>query len=156
MTEMFLYNWQIREEWLGWCETLSPEELEKKRAGGMGSILHNLYHVVYCEQYWINHLRGTPVLGNDMKNITTLQEVKAFSALIQPQTHQFLQSYPLEGANQVLEHQRKDGSIKLLPYEKVLRHITAHEIHHIGQLSVWSRDMGLKPVSSDLIYREFV
>lgn len=54
MVDMFLYNWQIREEWFDWCETLSNEELVKKRIGGMGSILHNLYHVIDCEQIWIN------------------------------------------------------------------------------------------------------
>lgn len=156
MIEMFLYNWQIREEWFEWCASLPKEELTKKRVGGMGSILHNLYHVMDCEQLWINQLQGTPVQVTDLNTITTLNEVKAFSARTQPETLQFLQSYPKDGTEQVLELKRKDGSIKLLPYEKVLRHISAHEIHHIGQLSVWSRDMGLKPVSSDLIFRELV
>lgn len=156
MIDMFLYNWQIREEWFEWCETLTAEELVKKRVGGMGSILHNLYHVIDCEQLWINQLQRTPVLVTDLKTITTLQEVMAFSAHIQSETLQFLKSRPLEGPEQVMELKRKDGSIKLLPYGKVLKHISAHEIHHIGQLSVWSRDMGLKPVSSDLIFRELI
>jgi uncharacterized damage-inducible protein DinB len=34
---------------------------------------------------------------------------------------------------------------------EVLRHIIAHEIHHIGQLSVWSRELGLQPVTANLI-----
>ena len=48
--DSFLYNWQIREEWFEWCETISLEELTKKRIGGMQSILHNLFHVIDCEQ----------------------------------------------------------------------------------------------------------
>ena len=41
-------------------------------------------------------------------------------------------------------------------YEKgrILRHLIAHEIHHIGQLSIWSREMGIKPVSASLIDRD--
>ena len=56
MLEMFLYNWQIRNDWFEWCLELSFEELTKKRIGGMGSILHNLYHVIDCEQLWINQM----------------------------------------------------------------------------------------------------
>jgi len=156
MIDMFMYNWQIREEWFEWCETLSTEELVKKRIGGMGSILHNLYHVIDCEQIWINQMQGTPVMESDIKNITTLNDVQTFSDLTKPVTLNFIKSYKREGNEKVLVLKRKDGSTKSLPYDKVLGHIFTHEIHHIGQISVWSRDIGLKPVSSDLIFRDLV
>ncbi|MGM0898087.1 MAG: DinB family protein [Bacillota bacterium] len=156
MVDMFLYNWQIRDEWFEWCNKLQTEELTKRRVGGMGSILHNLYHVIDCEQIWINQLQGTPVLTTELKNVNTLQEAIAFSHPTQAMTRQFLESFSKQDPAQTLELKRKDGSVKLLSHEKVLKHIIAHEIHHIGQLSVWSRDMGIKPVSSDLIFRELI
>jgi uncharacterized damage-inducible protein DinB len=39
---------------------------------------------------------------------------------------------------------------------EVLRHVITHEIHHIGQLSVWVRDMGVQPVSANFIERGFM
>ncbi|MTW88031.1 hypothetical protein F3157_20700 [Virgibacillus dakarensis] len=39
------------------------------------------------------------------------------------------------------------------PYGEVARHLAAHEIHHIGQLSVRSRELGREPVSANLIFR---
>lgn len=36
---------------------------------------------------------------------------------------------------------------------EVMRHVIAHEIHHIGQLSIWAREMDLKPVSANYIGR---
>lgn len=156
MIDMFLYNWQIREEWFEWCENLSTEELVKKRTGGRGSILHNLYHVIDCEQLWVNQMQGTAIIENDMLNITTLNDVKAFSDLTKPVTLNFFKSYNTENNDKVLVLKRKDGSTKSLSHEKVLTHIFTHEIHHMGQLSVWSRDIGLKPVSSDLVFRELV
>nr|WP_301282466.1 hypothetical protein [Bacillus atrophaeus] len=39
MSKLFAFNWQVREEWLPWCEQISEEELLKSRTGGMGSIL---------------------------------------------------------------------------------------------------------------------
>lgn len=34
-----------------------------------------------------------------------------------------------------------------------MRHVIAHEIHHVGQLSVWAREMGRQPVTANLIGR---
>lgn len=38
-------------------------------------------------------------------------------------------------------------------YAEVIRHVIAHEVHHVGQLSVWVRESGLKPVSANFIGR---
>ena len=151
---MFLYNWQIREEWFKWCETISNEELMKKRIGGMGSIIHNLFHVIDCEQIWVNQMLGTSVIIKDIEKVASLSDVKTFSNLTIPVTQDFLKSYISEAENKGLSVKSKNGTSKSIPFDKVISHIIAHEIHHIGQLSVWSRDIGLKPVSSDLIFRE--
>ncbi|KIL21733.1 hypothetical protein B4134_2495 [Bacillus safensis] len=37
---------------------------------------------------------------------------------------------------------------------EILHHIIAHEIHHIGQLSVWAREKELTPVSANFIGRK--
>lgn len=34
-----------------------------------------------------------------------------------------------------------------------MRHVIVHEIHHIGQISVWVRELGYEPVSANLIGR---
>jgi uncharacterized damage-inducible protein DinB len=151
---MFKYNWQIREEWFKWCETISNEELIKKRIGGRGSIIHNLFHVIDCEQIWVNQMQGTPVIIKDINKVSSLNDVKSFSNLTKPLTQSFIKSYTSEAEDKVLVVKRKNGTTNLFSYEKIISHIISHEIHHVGQLSVWSREIGLKPVSSDLIFRD--
>lgn len=153
---MFLYNWQVRDDWFNWCETLSLEELRKKRVGGMGSFLHNLFHVIDCEQIWVNQMQGTPVIIKDINKISSLEEVKIFSEQTRKVTQNFIKSYTSEGKDKVLEINNRNGTTNLFPYDKIIRHIVSHEIHHIGQLSVWSREVGLKPVSSDYIFRDLL
>ena len=153
---MFLYNWQIREEWFRWCETISKEELTKKRTGGMGSIVHNLFHVIDCEQIWVNQMQGTSVIINDINEISNLNDVIEFSNQVKPITKSFIKSYNSCAQDEVLEVKRKNGTTESFSYDKIIRHIIAHEIHHIGQMSVWSREIGLKPVSSDLIFRDLI
>ncbi|WP_171910665.1 DinB family protein [Rossellomorea aquimaris] len=36
----------------------------------------------------------------------------------------------------------RNGNTYDFPLKKVLFHIVTHEVHHIGQLSVWSRETG--------------
>lgn len=154
LIDMFQYNWQIREDWFKWCETIPNEELTKKRIGGMGSILHNLFHIIDCEQIWVNQMLGTPVINRDIHKITNLNEVKAFSNVTKPVTKSFIDSYTSQGEERTLVVKRKNGTSILFSYDKVIKHIFSHEIHHIGQISVWSREIGVKPVSSDLIFRD--
>ncbi|MGE7934869.1 DinB family protein [Viridibacillus arvi] len=154
MYELFQYNWQIREEWFQWCETIPNEELVKERAGGMGSILRNLFHVIDCEQLWINQMQGTPIIEKDINEIINLNAIKEFNALTKPITEHFIKSYINEAEEKILVYPLKNGEKMNFSYNKILHHIITHEIHHIGQLSVWAREIGEKPVSSDLIMKD--
>jgi uncharacterized damage-inducible protein DinB len=153
MLDMFKYNWQVRGDWFEWCRELPPEELTKERIGGMGSILATLFHVANGEQIWVNQMQDTPVIMKE--GVTSLEEAIQFTDLTKPMTEEFLQSWNEEKAKQTLIRKRRDGSDYIIPYEKIIKHLISHEIHHIGQLSIWAREMGRKPVSSDLIFRDY-
>lgn len=155
MQDMFLYNWQVREDWFTWCKSISQDELCKTRVGGMGSILRNLYHIIDCEQLWINQLLGKEPLATDINSIHTLEEVINFSNMVRGMTEDFLRAWDPDCEGKLLTIQSKSGKTYSFTHGKVLRHIISHEIHHIGQLSIWSREFGIKPVSSDLIIREY-
>lgn len=152
--DLFKYNWKVRDEWFDWCDTLPKDELNKTRTGGMKSILNNLYHVIDCEQIWINQLQGTPVIQNNMEAITSLNEVREFSNSTKEMSEIFLEKYERNNEKKLFSYTLKSGEEKQWPYEKVLYHIITHEIHHIGQLSIWAREIGMKPISSDLIYKD--
>ena len=53
----------------------------------------------------------------------------------------------------LLQSTMPDGRIVTDAWGEIMRHIIAHEIHHIGQLSVWAREIGKKPVSASAIGR---
>lgn len=152
---MFRYNWQVRDEWFTWCEALSLEELQQERVGGVGSILKTLYHVIDCEQLWINHMQNTPIIQSEINNISSLEEVMLYGKTTRTTTENFFEAWNPEMDRKILQITSKNGTIYSFPYGKVIRHIISHEIHHIGQLSVWARELGMKPISSDLIFRDF-
>ncbi|WP_440602294.1 DinB family protein [Bacillus safensis] len=151
MNKFFEYNWQVRDEWVNWCNQLTTEELLQDRIGGVGSILYTLFHIIDVEYSWIRGIQGKEDVVLDFDDYKTLAKVKTLSTTLRLEIVEFLKSH-LDG---------KQDRIVTVPWDKgeytkneILHHIIAHEIHHIGQLSVWAREKKLTPVSANFIGRK--
>ncbi|MGN4422818.1 DinB family protein [Bacillus cereus group sp. MYBK30-1] len=147
MLVLFRYNWQVREDWFKWCEQLTEEELLRKRIGG---ILETLFHIVDVEYSWISALQGNEDRAPQFKDYQSIQKVKALSDLYRRELEEFLQVWSVDLECKILKASWTD---KTYTYGEVLRHVIVHEIHHIGQISVWARELNLQPVSANLIGR---
>jgi uncharacterized damage-inducible protein DinB len=149
MLKMFQYNWQVRDEWFHWCENVPEEELLRKRVGGFGNILETLFHIADVEWSWIRTIQGKPDFQEDFKSFMSLELVKKLSDSFHTEVEAFLQSWTNDMDGLLVT----DSWGREFTQGEILRHVIAHEIHHIGQLSVWSRELGLAPVSPNFINR---
>lgn len=153
MLTLFRYNWQVRDEWFEWCRQLTSEELNASRTGGVGGILETLFHIADVEYSWICVIQGKEVKDPLFSDFAELDKVMALSEEYSMELKTFFQEeWPVPYNEFVTppwtEKQYKKGDI--------LNHVIAHEIHHIGQLSVWARDLNLQPVSANLIGRGLI
>ena len=153
MVDLFQYNWDVREDWFTWCESLNEEEFQNERIGGMKSFRKTLIHIIDCELVWLNAIFGERITYECRESIYHLDDIKLYSAYVQLLTKAFIANVKPGDDERMIEVKRRDGSLRHFSQKKIVAHIITHEIHHIGQLSVWSREIGLKPVSSDLIIR---
>lgn len=153
MEMLFRYNWQVRQEWFDWCESLSQQELLQQRTGGVGSILYTLYHIIDVEYSWINDLRDQNSLLTDFADYQTVEQLRALSSQLHIEVGGYVKAWTSDQETKILHNVRKDGSTEQLTYGEVMRHVIAHEIHHMGQLSIWAREVGREPVSANLIRR---
>lgn len=147
---LFYYNWQVRDDWFKWCEQLTEEELLRKRVGGVGSILETLFHIVDVEYSWISELQEKEDNEPQFKDYQSIKKVKALSDSYRRELEEFLQIWSGDLEYKILKASWTD---KIYTYGEVLRHVIVHEIHHIGQLSIWARELNLQPVSANLIGR---
>jgi uncharacterized damage-inducible protein DinB len=147
---LFYYNWQVRDDWFKWCEQLTEEELLRKRVGGVGSILETLFHIVDVEYSWISALQEKEDNEPQFKDYQSIKKVKALSNSYRRELEEFLQIWSGDLEYKILKASWTD---KIYTYGEVLRHVIVHEIHHIGQLSIWARELNLQPVSANLIGR---
>jgi uncharacterized damage-inducible protein DinB len=155
MQTLFRYNWQVREEWLSWCEEVPLEELLRVRTGGVGGILHTLFHIIDVEWSWIRVLQGKPDFQESFEEYQSLAQVRKLDALFRAEVEKFVLAWDESMEDLILYDPQPDGSIATDTWGEVMRHIIAHEIHHVGQLSIWAREIGKKPVSANLIGRGF-
>ena len=149
MIKFFEYNWQVRDEWMVWCKQLSTEELLKERIGGVGSILYTLFHIIDVEYSWLRAIQGKEDVEFNFEAYKTLEKIQMLSNTLREEITWILKDNINE--NDRLVKAPWNG----IEYTKdeILHHIIAHEIHHIGQLSVWAREIQLNPVSANFIGR---
>jgi uncharacterized damage-inducible protein DinB len=154
LEKLFQYNWQVRNDWFSWCEAVPEEELLKNRVGGVGGILETLFHIIVVEYSWICDLEVKPDLEDTFEEHASLDKVTALSKRLHPTVSDFIAGWNDSKEAQVLTltHPRR-GELHTFRYGEVLRHMIAHEIHHMGQLSVWARELGREPVTANLIFR---
>ncbi|MET3699892.1 DinB family protein [Bacillus oleivorans] len=154
MQTLFEYNWQVREDWYKWCEDVPEEELLRDRTGGVGGILHSLFHIIDVEWSWIRIVQGKPDFQEKFENYRSLERVRALDSTFKPEVVNFVRNWDSRMENRIIQNNLADGTIETLRWGEVVRHVIAHEIHHMGQLSVWSRELGKKPVTANLLWRD--
>lgn len=150
MLTLFEYNWQNREEWFQWCRLLPASELTMERTGGMRSFLVTLLHIIDVEYSWIRALKEKPDIEIDFSAYITIDQVENLSNKLQHENREYLSEWIHDKENQITYVSWLNQTFTK---GEIIRHIIVHEIHHIGQLSIWARELGLKPVSANFIGR---
>ncbi|MED1916815.1 DinB family protein [Bacillus thuringiensis] len=150
MKMFFQYNWQVRDEWMEWCKQLTPEELLRERTGGAGTILYTLFHIADVEYSWLRGVQGKPDIQVSYEDYKSLEKVKELSDAWRVELRDFIENWSDEMENESVKVAWDD---EVYTKGELLRHVIAHEIHHMGQLSVWARELGITPVSANVIGR---
>lgn len=151
MIKFFEYNWQVRDEWFDWCNQVTIEELLKDRKGGVGNILYTLFHIIDVEYSWIRGIQGKEDVVFQFADYNTLEKVKSLSDQLRIELAEFLKTDLSDLKELIVSVPWDEAKYNV---NDILHHIIAHEIHHIGQLSVWARELELQPVSANLVGRD--
>ncbi|NTU23666.1 DUF664 domain-containing protein [Brevibacillus sp. HB1.2] len=150
MKMFFQYNWQVRDEWMEWCKQLSSDELLRERTGGAATILYTLFHITDVEYSWLRGVHGKPDIQVSYEDYKSLEKVKELSDAWRIELRDFIENWSDEMENESVKVAWDD---EVYTKGELLRHVIAHEIHHMGQLSIWARELGITPVSANVIGR---
>lgn len=157
LMELFEYNQWAKRKLLGSLEQVKPEDFVKDLHSSHGGIHGTLLHIVNAENIWVGRLDGqqpvVPLDGSQFKNIDDFKRVwdeldNKLSRLIGVSTDEQLRSR--------MEYQDSKGNKFFQPRIWAFSQLFNHFTYHRGQIVTLQRQLGYKPVGTDLIgfYRE--
>lgn len=151
LIKLFEYNWQVRDEWLNWCETIPEEALFKKRVGGVHSIHYTLFHIIEVEYSWMRAIQEKQDVPIDYKDYPSIASLQSLSRECRDEIVSFFADNSNFGSNKQVRPAWEETSFSI---QDILHHVIVHEVHHIGQLSIWAREVGIEPISASFIDRD--
>ncbi|MFB5661966.1 DinB family protein [Alteribacillus sp. HJP-4] len=146
--KLYEYNWKIRKQWLDWCGDLTHAEFIKIRVGGLRSLHYTFFHIIQVEESWIAGIANEIDPNRSFNDYPFLEDIIQLSNEVEESTKSFLDSYSSRQDNNLLTGTNENGGFYSYQFAEVLLYVAVHEVHHIGQCSVWAREIGRTPVSA--------
>ena len=135
---------------------LSPEQYVSDMKSSHGGIHGTLVHLVGAEKIWLERWLGTPRAFLTTEQVQTLAEVKKAWESVGLETARWLGTLTDKKIQETFTMKTAKGDTFTHVYWQAFQHLVNHSSYHRGQIITMIRQIGGKPVSTDLIqfYRE--
>lgn len=152
MQELFRYNRWANERVLGATSGLTQEEFTRDLRNSFPSVRDTLAHVLGAEWIWLSRWKGV--------SPRSLPEASAFAnhaalrtrwAEVEAEQTAFVTATSADDLKQVITYQNTKGESFSYPLWQLMRHVVNHSTYHRGQVTTMLRQLGAKPISTDLI-----
>ena len=154
---LFQYNLWADLRILDACAALTNEQFTRNLGSSFGSVCDTLVHLYGAEWVWNERFQG--------RSPSSLPSASAYSDLasVRPKLEEmdryyidYVSKLTAEDLQRVLRYKSFAGDEFSNPLWQSLHQLTNHGSYHRGQIVTLLRQLGVKPVSTDLIgfYRE--
>ena len=157
MQKQFSYDRWANARVLGVLAGVSPEAFVKDLGSSFGSIRNTAAHILSSEWAWLERWKGTsPKQMLDPLSFPAVATLQSRWAQVEQDLQHFLQALSQERLEAELGYFNLQGEAVTLPLWQQMLHLINHSSYHRGQITTMLRQVGVKPVSTDLIafYRE--
>lgn len=148
---LFDYNTWANARVLGAVEPLTPEEFLRDLENSFPSVRDTLAHILGAEWIWLRRWKGesptTLLSATEFSTVTSLRE--GFAA-VEKERRAFLEGLPEDRLAQPFTYRDTAGNALSLSLVQSLHHVVNHGAYHRGQITTMLRQLGAKPVSTDM------
>ncbi len=148
---LFDYNRWAHQRIYDMVAGLSPEQFTKEMTSSFPSIRDTLAHILGAEWVWLRRWQGeSPAKllgGTDFPTVASLRE--RFAA-IDAERQTFIAGVTDDRLAASFDYRDIAGNPFRLPYLASMQHVVNHGSYHRGQITTMLRQVGGKPVSTDL------
>lgn len=157
---LYDYNAWANHRTLDVCAALSPEQFAKRIESSFPSVRDTLTHILAAEWIWLERWKGrSPVKAEwdeFAKKFGDFAGLRAHWSEHERQQMEFVAGVTADRLSRSQEIRTLDGTPYTQPLWQMMQHLANHSTYHRGQVTMMLRQLGAKPVSTDLIafYRE--
>ena len=154
---LFDYNSWANQRSLEAASGLSDEQFIKPLGSSFPSVRDTLVHICGAEWVWLERCHG-----RSPASIPDISQVRSMAALREhwkPQAERlliFIRGLMQDDLDRVMEYRTFNFGVYKNPMWQSLQHLANHGTYHRGQITTLLRQLGTKPILSDLLhfYRE--
>jgi uncharacterized damage-inducible protein DinB len=139
------------------CAALTQDQLTRDLGNSFGSVRDTLVHIVGAQMIWLDRLHGAPPAGMAKPEAyPDMAAVRAQWAETESTLRAYVSGLSAADLDRILEFSNAKGVVFRDQIGNILQHLANHGSYHRGQITTLLRQLGAKPVSTDMIgfYRE--
>jgi len=148
---LYEYNAWGNTRILGVVEALNAGDFVRDLKGSFPSVRDTLVHILSAEWAWLRRWQGeSPSKPLSATDFPTLAGVKDRFAAVDRDRHAFLEGLAEDRLAQPFSYKDLAGNAYSLLLLHSLQHVVNHGTYHRGQITTLLRQLGAKPVSTDM------
>ena len=130
---------------------LSPEQFVRDLGNSFPSVRDTLVHILGAEWIWLRRWQGeSPGTILPPAEFPTVPSLKDRYAIVDRERRAFVEALPEARLAQPFSYRDLAGKTHSLLLAHSLQHVVNHGSYHRGQVTTLLRQLGAKPVSTDL------
>jgi uncharacterized damage-inducible protein DinB len=149
---LYDYNRWANARFLDAIANLSPEQFTKDLENSFRSVHQTLVHILSAEWIWMERWKG--ISPKSMFGAAELTEVEAIRKRwdkVESERREFINALGTEKLATPVSYINTRGQPFTYPLWQMLLHVVNHSTYHRGQLTTLLRQVGAKPVGTDLL-----
>ena len=154
---LYEFNFWANQRTLDACAALTPEQFTRDLGSSFGSVRDTLVHICGAEWIWLERWHGrAPTALPPASDFPDLESVRRRWAEVERNLLDYVASLTQEDVQRTLQYKTTVGMPQAQPLGQCLQHVANHSTYHRGQITTLLRQLGAKPVGTDLIafYRD--
>ncbi len=149
---LFAFNAWANHRVLEACAALTPAQFMQTAVSSFPTVRETLRHIMGVEWLYLERLQGrypTELLPGE-----SFETVASFATRwdgIKKGLEDYIRSPDLGDLERIIEYRNLKGKHFRYPLRALLQHVVNHSTYHRGQITTQLREIGAKPLSTDLL-----
>jgi uncharacterized damage-inducible protein DinB len=133
--------------------TLGTDDFKRELGGSHGGVRGTLTHIMGAEWIWLERWKGvSPARGIDEGEFQNVLQLRERWKAIEAHRAAWFESLRERQLVEIVRYKTLDGRGFGAPLWQLVQHVVNHGSYHRGTLVHMLRQLGAKPVSTDLLF----